>query len=203
MRFFVVILFFVFLVSCGVRTSENFYLLNYVTPKDPQFLIKYKNKVPLQYSVQVDEFETSRLLERKSIIIRESMHKLHYDKKNKWAIKPNKAIRSLISDQIKGYDVFQECSEEFFKRDPDLFIGGKINNIELYSSEDSYFAYVDIEIILKDKLENVLFSYRINRREDLFNRNFVYFVKSISDVLKEEVDKFIVKTLDFLISGKG
>ncbi|MBN1967787.1 MAG: membrane integrity-associated transporter subunit PqiC [Candidatus Delongbacteria bacterium] len=186
--------------SCSVVSVENLYILKYIPSSTNPSLVKFSKYLPLNYKIQVDKFEASELLARTGIIIRESMHKLRYDSRNKWAEKPQKTMQTLVYKHLKTQNIFQEVAEDYFDKIPDYYISGKINNLEFYSTTDQNLAYVDIEFYLKDKSENVIVRHSIARNIDINSFNHVYFVKTVSDIISEETDNFVVKIVTELLT---
>ncbi len=84
--------------------------------------------------------------------------------------------------------------------DADYFVTGRINNIEKYDNNLLSFAYLDIDLALLDKDRNVIFNQKIRRDIKLEGATTAFFVKNISDVLKEEYNLFIKSIFSYMES---
>ena len=99
-----------FLTSCSVKTMKDHYILSYLAnPADADKFIS--SKIPFDYKVEIQNFEMNRIYDRNSIVIRESLHKLSYDKKNEWALRPDKGIPELLVEHINSLNLFKECKK--------------------------------------------------------------------------------------------
>lgn len=185
------LIFFMILINCSsVKTLNDYYLISYEPNK--KLIEKFNTiKYPLPYKIQVEDLDINRIYDRNSIVTRESLHKLSFDSKNKWALRPNKAIVEQLINHILKAEIFQDCKNDYLDANPDYYITGRLNNIEKYKSQDFNFAHINMDLFLRDKNRNILVKYKINQRVDMKTDNTSFLVKTLSDILKKEFSHFI------------
>jgi len=183
------------ILSCSVKTVKNYYVLSYLP--GPESLDRFKvTGLPIDAKVEVQNFEMNRIYDRNSIVVRESLHKLSFDEKNIWALRPDRALPELLIYHINSAYIFKECKSDFITTVPDYYISGTINNIEIYNSEKTVMAHVNIVMELRDKDRNVLVSHQINEKRDIKNYDIAYFVKTVGEIVKAGSHEFLVKMVD-------
>ena len=187
----------IIICSCSVKTVNNFYVLSYV-PTINKKLISHNDQFPLKSRLEIVDFDMNRIYDRNSIVIRESLHKMTFDEKNKWALRPDKSVTELLVSHFTAYGIFSECKNDFIGISPDYYITGRINNIEKYQNEKFSFAYININIFFRNNEKNIILTHNINRRIKLKTNDTSYFIKMLSDVLKEETEILIAKIVEEL-----
>jgi hypothetical protein len=193
---------FLILISCSVNTLREHYVLSYLP--DPAQAEKFKAvNIPFDYRVEVQNFEMNRIYDRNSIVIRESLHKLSYDRKNEWALRPDKGIPELLVSHINSLYLFKECKTNFLTDNPDYYISGMISNLEIYQSEIATFAHVKVFFEFRDSSRNILIRYEIDRKAEMVKPDVPFFIKTVSDILKNETDLFLFKVVEYLKNHPG
>jgi ABC-type uncharacterized transport system auxiliary subunit len=200
-RSFIFAIIFLILASCSVKTVKDFYVLSYLP--GPESLDRFKvTGLPIDAKVEVQNFEMNRIYDRNSIVVRESLHKLSFDEKSNWALRPDRALPELVINHINSANIFKECKSDFALSSPDYFITGTINNIEIYSGEGPVKAHLNLNLELRDKERKILVSQRIDIKKDIRNYDITLFVKTIGDALKEGVHEFLVQIVDHFKNRK-
>lgn len=185
--------------SCSVKTMKDHYVLSYLP--DPAEAEKFiSSKIPFDYKVEVQNFEMNRIYDRNSIVIRQSLHQLTFDKKSEWALRPDKSIPELLVQHINSLNLFRECKTDFFTTSPEYYISGMISNLEIYKSDEATFAHVNVSMELRDQSRSVLVRHVIDKKTELAKDDTSFFIKTVSDILKEETDSFLIKVVNFLKS---
>jgi len=183
------------LFSCSVKTVKDYYVLSYMP--DPEGLSRFKvTGLPIDAKVQVQNFEMNRIYDRNSIVVRESLHKLSFDEKNNWALRPDRALPELIVYHINSAGIFKECKSDFISSSPDYYITGTINNIEIYSNGSNIFAHVNVSLELRDGSRTILVAHKIDTKRDIKKYDITFFVKTAGEILKEGSQEFLVKIVD-------
>lgn len=199
-RFLVLLFSLLFISGCSVKTVKEFYMLSYHVSMDKPDNNKTKRKYPLPYRLEIADFDINRVYDRSAIVVRQSLHKMIFDEKQLWAYRPHKAATELLITHINSAGLFAECRNEFMDASADYFITGRINNIEKYENNLFSFAYLDIDLTFTDKDKNVLLTKKIRKDIKLEGASTAFFVKNISDVLKEEYDGFIKEIFNLMDS---
>lgn len=189
------------LISCSVKTVKDYYVLSYMP--DPDGLQRFKvSGLPIDAKVQVQNFEMNRIYDRNSIVVRESLHKLSFDEKNNWALRPDRALPELLVYHINSANIFKECKSDFVSTTPDYYITGTINNIEIYSNDNNIFAHVNVSLELRDGSRTILVAHQIDEKRNIRKYDITFFVKTAGEILKEGAQEFLVKTVDYFKSQK-
>jgi len=197
-------LIFAFLIisACSIKTMKDYYVLSYIP--DPEEMSRFNiSSLPINARVEVLNFEMNRVYDRNSIVIRESLHKLSFDEKNNWALRPDRALPELLIYHINAAGIFKECGRDFISSTPDYFITGTINNIEIYRGVNSIQAHLNIIMELKDRNRNVVVSHRIDEKRDIKNYDVTFFIKISGDIIKKGTHEFLVKIVDYFTKNKG
>lgn len=189
------------LISCSVKTVKDYYVLSYMP--DPDGLQRFKvSGLPVDAKVQVQNFEMNRIYDRNSIVVRESLHKLSFDEKNNWALRPDRALPELLVYHINSANIFKECKSDFISTTPDYYITGTINNIEIYSNDNNIFAHVNVSLELRDGSRTILVAHQIDEKRNIRKYDITFFVKTAGEILKEGAQEFLVEIVDYFKSQK-
>ncbi len=187
--------------SCGVKNVKEYYLLAYepsIAKKD----IPDKHFFPIQKKIEIETFDLNRIYDRNQIVERNTLHKMNFSKKDKWASRPQKIIAELLVTHINSYQIFSDCRREYIDFSADYYLTGRINNIEKYKNKNISFAYVNIDIYLRDKDHNIIFFHKIKKNIEMDTDNTSYFVKALSDELKKSFNELIIRIKDYLYDKK-
>ena len=180
--------------SCATRAIQpKYYILDYRAVIQDSSLVVKK---PFPYKVQVQTMKIPRTFDRVSIVVRYSAHRLDYYRYNLWAIRPQITISDLIADHISRFGIFMQCQREFLDERPDYEIIGTIEAIEKFDNEAYTAAHLAMKLYLRtfDGYENLL-SHEFDRQEEMPVFRMELFAQKLSDILEEEVNKFIEKMI--------
>ncbi len=198
----IIFLFFLIITACSVKTIKDYYVLSYLP--DPENLSRFKiSSLPIDARVEVQNFEMNRIYDRNSIVIRESLHKLSFDERNNWALRPDRAIPDLLIYHINTAGIFKECGRDFISSTPDYFITGTINNLEIYNGANSVQAHLNIVMELKDRNRNIIVTHRIDEKRDIKNYDVAFFVKTTGELLQKGTNEFLIKIVDHFTQTKN
>ncbi len=187
--------------SCGVKNVKEYYLLAY-EPSIEKKDIPDKHFFPIQKKIEVETFDLNRIYDRNQIVERKSLHNMNFSTKDKWASRPQKIIAELLVTHINSYQIFSDCRREYIDFSADYYLTGRINNIEKYKNKDISFAYVNMDIYLRDKEHNIIFFHKIKKNIEMDTDNTSYFVKTLSDELKKSFNELIIRIKDYLYDKK-
>jgi len=152
----------------------------------------------LPYIVRVKRFGIDKIYDRYNVVNRSSAHELVYSKSKFWAVKPERMITDLVTNQIKTQGIFKEVTTKYEKL-PDYILTGQIIVLDNLKSEKDVFARMSMELIIYDfKTNKIVNSYKFERRQAVPNKSMVYVSVEMSNILKEEVDKFLKETYEKL-----
>lgn len=185
-------------IGCVRHTLvTRYFLLEYKPSLTNQKLIF---KEPIPYRVQVRNFSIPRSYDSIRIIARFSSHQINYYRYSLWAVRPQIAIADQLVQHINAYSLFKDCQREFLDERPDYEITGEILQIERFESEGYTAAHLKMAFELynwdnKDRLIRHEFDREIQLQTD----NMTIFAKVISDLIDEEAENFLVKTVEYFM----
>ncbi len=185
-----------FNLSCTTKTIQRQYFILDYRPVLQDSTLTVKK--PFPYRVQVQTMKIPRTFDRVNIVVRYSAHRLDYYRYKLWAIRPQITISDLIARQIAEYKIFQSCQREFLEERPDFEIVGTIEAIEKFDNQAYSAAHLSMKLSLRtfDGYEAIL-SHQFDREEEMPVFRMELFAKKLSDILREEVDVFIRKMIDY------
>jgi len=190
----VYLLFFIILLSISScfssKNNKKYYEIYYSSTK--------ANKTPLPYIIRVKRFNIDKIYDRYNIVNRASAHELIYSKSNFWAVKPERMITDLITNQIKVKNLFREVTTKY-EKSPDYVLTGRILVLDNIKSEKDVYARVSIEFTISEfRTNKIVNTYRFERRKEVLNKKMVYVTVEMSNIIKEEADKFLAETYEKL-----
>jgi len=181
--------------SCSQSTVQRkYYLLDYPgVPQDSSLVVDYS----FPFKVMVQTMKLSRTYDRTNIVVRYSAHQIDYYRYSLWAIKPQVIISDLIAQQFQSYKLFLKCEREFLDENPDFEVVGYIQAIEKFQNEAYSAAHLSMTLYLRRSEDfTIIVKHQFDRQEELFDDSMTYFSKRMSDILREEVDKFVAKIIN-------
>lgn len=190
------------LIGCAAReiVERNYYVLEYYQHSEKEEL---KQEKPLDLSVLVLDTKIPQTYDRRQIVLRHFGPKITYSDNDIWAVQLQDEIPGLITKRLNRYNIFKQVQREFLNERPDYTLSTSINNIELSESEYVRQARLNIDFYLsKGEQESYLIHHSVNREEELFDESVETFVQKINDLILEETDNFIQKTLHYFKGGK-
>ena len=195
MKYFATALIAVFLISCAGQApvSKNYYVLEYFEHTEKAALFQ---DVPLNFSVQVNDVTIPNTYNRKEIVIRHFGPRITYSENDIWAVDLTEIIPDLVVKRLSRYGIFRQVSREFLSRRPDYEIQAKINNIEVYESENLTASRLSMDFSLqKVGAKETTVEHNINREVVLPDDLMETYVQVINETILEETDKFLIKVM--------
>ncbi|MBU4445008.1 PqiC family protein [bacterium] len=181
------------LAACSSREfiPKNYYILEYYPHTEKKNLFYEK---PMNYTVQVNDLAIPTTYNRKEIVIRHFGPRITYSDNDIWAVDLTEIIPNLIVKRISSYDIFRQVAREFLSIRPDYEIITKINNIEVYESENVKAARLSMDFALQErgaKAYNI--EHSVNREVVLADNQMETFVQIVNEIILDETDKFLIK----------
>ena len=179
------------LSSCfSSKVNKKYYEIYYSSAK--------LKKKALPYIIRVKRFDIDKIYDRYNVVNRTSAHELVYSKSQFWAVKPERMVTDLVTNQLKFQGIFQEVTTRFEKV-PDYILTGRILVLDNLKSGEDVFARLSIELAIHDfKTNKVIISYKFEKRKEVLNKGMVYVAREMSEILKEEVNKFLLEAYEKL-----
>jgi hypothetical protein len=96
-------------------------------------------------------------------------------------------------------DLFEDVSSEYSERRPDYELYGTIDALEELDSGDEWYAHLAFTLRLtRFRGEKVLWSHRVDAKKQVYNKEPVYVVKALSELMEAEMDRIITSLGAFL-----
>ena len=127
------------------------------------------------------------------IVVRTSPYELSYRESQVWAVRPNRMISDQIARVLVERRVFDTVSRELGSTRPDIIIGGELHAIEIYDSQDVWFAHLAIGLHAIDfRSGEVLGSYSFDDRKQVRSLDFSTASRALSELLSKAIDEAIL-----------
>ena len=148
--------------------------------------------------VRVRTLDADTIYEKFQIVVRRNPYELQYSDVNVWAVKPNRMVSDMIARALVDAEVFTAVGRELGELRPDYILGGDLHAIEVYDSEDVWFAHLSLSLALtRYSSGETLLSYSFDERRPIPERNFAQAARALSGLLSTATDE-LVKRLDAL-----
>ncbi len=184
-----------FWAACSNKefVSKNYYILEYFPHTEKKSLHR---ETPLNFTVQVSDLSIPTTYDRKEIVIRHFGPRITYSENDIWAVDLTEIIPNLIVKRISRYGIFKQVAREYLSIRPDYEIITKINNIEIYESENLKAARLNMDFYLQERdAKAYTVEHSINRESVLPDNQMETFVQVINEIILDETDKFLTKIL--------
>lgn len=202
---FILLFFFLsmlFLTACTptIIQAKKYYILEYKTVKENKNLVQKK---PLDFAVRVLDAEVPRIYDKKQIIVKSADNMIEYDYNNLWADKLNTNISSIITRRLTRYNVFKQVFTDFQQK-ADYEVVIKVNTIEFVDFQMRWAAHLGIELYLRDTKDNqFVLRHVADKNTELYDHRIELFVQAINDMIMDETDNFIEKSLRMFANING
>ena len=193
-RFQAALLTFLF-ISCASQApvSKNYYILEYFQHTEKPELFQ---QLPLNFSVQVNDVTIPNTYNRREIVIRHFGPRITYSENDIWAVDLTEIIPRLMVKRISRYGIFRQVGREFLSSRPDFEIQAKINNIEVYESENLTASRLNMDFALQRLgAKEYTVEHAVNREVVLADDKMETFVQVINETILEETDNFLTKVM--------
>ena len=185
-----VLLLVLMVTACGGSAPvRHYYSLTYTLPQVAEIPTE-GFKYP--YIIRVANFEVALAYDRPQIVYRESPYKLEYYNYQLWTGRPQKLVRDLVVRHLSAVYLFQEVTKEY-TRVPHYELEAEIEGIEEYDSGDVWFAHLAITFKLVEfESGKVVWVHSFDVQKKVFNKQPVYVVKSLSEIMEIEMEKMVI-----------
>lgn len=196
---FVLILLSVFFAGClgAASNPRSYYVLagDPATPP-PQPLIPGL--------VRVRSLSAEAVYEKFQIVVRSSPYELRYSELNVWAVKPNSMVADIIARTLQDAGAFSGVTRTLGEARPDYVMSGDLHAIEIYDSDDVWFAHLSISLRLSrfDNGQRV-WGFTYDQRKHVPTKTFAHAVRAISELLSAAVRQAVTELLDLNLKSIG
>lgn len=185
--------------GCGSGPQRKYYTLAYAIDDNPANF----ERAPLYpISIRVKRFTIGEPYNRPQLVYRQSPFEFMYYGFRYWAAKPQKLLRDIIKEHIQSQNIVNSIYLEYTDKVPDYELGGNIESIEEFDSGGDWYAHLALRLELtrfSDK--TVVWRYSFDRKKKVEQKNPVFVVKAMSELLKEEM-AVVAAQIDAALAGE-
>jgi len=156
------------------------------------------NAPPIDGLVRVRTLDADTIYEKFQIVVRRNPYELQFSEANVWAVKPNRMLSDMIARALVDAEIFTAVGRELGELRPDYILGGDLHAIEVYDSEDVWFAHLSLSMSLtRYSSSETLLVFSFDERRPVPERTFAQAARALSGLLSTATDE-LVKRLDDL-----
>lgn len=187
------------LSGCAKIPVKQYYILNY----SPASIRDRLNPNAYNCTFRLREFDVEEAYTRPQIVYRQSPFQLRYYVYRVWAVKPERMVTDLIHKHILAANLVSNVVRRFDEgHKPDYEIGGMIEAIEEYDSDELWFAHIAMRInLIRIKDGRTMYSRRFDHRKRVFQHEPEYVVREMS-ALMEYIFTQAIHDFDAILSSE-
>jgi hypothetical protein len=126
--------------------------------------------------------------------VRRSPYELTYSDANVWAVKPYQMVADIIARRLVESNTFTAATRELGDTRPEFTLGGELHAIEVYDSNDVWFAHLAITLTLNRFSDGErLWSIQFDERKRVATQSFSHAVRTISELLDTAMMKSVAE----------
>jgi ABC-type uncharacterized transport system auxiliary subunit len=150
--------------------------------------------------VRVRNMDSDSVYEKFQIVVRRSPYELRYSEQNVWAVKPNHMVSDIIARTLLDTGAFSGVTRGLGDTRPDFVISGDLHAIEIYDSDDLWYAHLSISLRLnRFATGERLWGFSYDQRKHVPTRTFAQAVRALSELLSAAVRQAVVALIDLKI----
>ena len=162
----------------GAAQQQRSYYVLQGSPEDPSM------RAPIPGLLRVRTLDVASAYDKFQIVVRKSPFELRYAQADVWAVKPNRMISDIISQSMADLGTFAAVTRELGEVRPDFTIDGDLHAIEVYDSDDLWFAHLSIALRLRSfSTGKVKWTFNFDRRKKIDTRSFSHAARALSELL--------------------
>jgi ABC-type uncharacterized transport system auxiliary subunit len=169
--------------SCfGARASQRSFFVLYGTPDE----VVRRPEPLFRGLVRVRNLDSEDVYDKFQIVVRKSPYELTYSESNVWAVKPYQMLSDIIARRLVETNTFASATRELGEARPELTLGGELHAIEVYDSEDLWYAHLSLTLTLTQfATGDRLWGFTFDERKQVMTLSFSHAVRTLSELLDE------------------
>ncbi|OGQ90257.1 MAG: hypothetical protein A2289_20160 [Deltaproteobacteria bacterium RIFOXYA12_FULL_58_15] len=149
---------------------------------------------PIAGMVRVRNLDADTVFEKFQYVVRRNPYELQYNEDNVWAVKPSRGVADVVARVLGQSHRFAAVVRELGELRPNYILGGQLDAIEVYDSEDEWFAHLALTLVLTEfATGETLHTFRFDERRPLSQRTFAQATRAMSEMLSTAMDEFLVE----------
>ena len=182
------------LMACSSVPETHYFTMSYVLLPSQE-----RNLSPHPVTLRVRMLDIAPAYDMERIVYRYSPYEFQYYNYMQWATKPQKMITDLLMRHLHHARLFYHVGQEYRDRHPDYEIHGVLNAVEEIDSGDEWYAHLAFSLrMTRYRDERVVWSHDADRKKRVYNKEPVYVVKALSELMEEEMNKIVARLRKFL-----
>jgi len=165
----------------AVSTSRSYYVLGSdpaTRPPEPS----------IKGTVRVQNLDADAAYEKFQLVVRKNPYELHYSDLHVWAVKPNQMISDIIARTLLETGAFEDVFRNLGDRKPTFTLGGDLNAVEIYDSDDLWYAHLALSLRLTRFEDGAqLWQMSYDQRKLVATRTHAQAVRALSELLSAAV----------------
>ena len=147
--------------------------------------------------LRVRNMDAEATYEKFQIVVRQSPYQLRYSELNVWAVKPNQMVSDIIAKTLKDTGAFGSVTRMLGDTRPDYTMSGDLHAIEIYDSDDVWFAHLAISLRLtRWGTGDRIWSFTYDQRKHVPSKTFAHAVRALSELLSAAVRQAVTELMD-------
>ncbi len=150
-------------------------------------------------SLRVDDLDITPAYDKDKIVYRFSPYQFQYYNYMLWAVKPNKMVTGLVVRHLEHSGLFKAVSRDYGDTRPQYEMSGVLESIEELDSGNEWFAHIAFTLrMTRFRSDTVIWSYRVDKKKRVYNKEPVYVVKALSELMEEGMNQVVEDLRGFL-----
>lgn len=147
--------------------------------------------------LRVRNMDAEAVYEKFQIVVRQSPYQLRYSELNVWAVKPNQMVSDIIAKTLKDTGAFGGVTRMLGDTRPDYVMSGDLHAIEIYDSDDVWFAHLAISLRLtRWGTGDRIWGFTYDHRKHVPTKSFAHAVRALSELLSAAVRQAVTELSD-------
>lgn len=150
---------------------------------------------PLIHGVaRVANLDADAVYEKFQFVVRRNPYELKYSDLHVWAVKPNQMVSDILARALLETGVFEAVTRTLSEQKPDFILNGDLNAIEIYDSDDVWYAHLAFSMSLTRFSDGAqLWQMSYDQRKILAERSYAQGARAISELLSAAVRRAYVE----------
>lgn len=162
----------------SARSTQRSYFVMHGEPREP-----LAEEPLIKGLVRVRSLDTDAVYEKFQIVVRRSPYQLRYSDVNVWAVKPNQMVADLVAAQLETSRLFSGVTRELIDARPDYTLAGQLHAIEVYDSDDLWFAHLEISLYLTRFADGErMWTLDFDQRKQITSGDFGHAARALSEL---------------------
>lgn len=141
---------------------------------------------PIPGLLRVRDLDAESAYDKFQIVVRKNPFELIYRETDVWAVKPGRMISDIIARSLLEAGTFEAVTRELGERRPDYTLSGDLHAVEIYDSDDMWFAHLSLSLQLtRFSTGENLWSFSYDERKRVPNQTFTHAIRALSELLTE------------------